>query len=96
LEENKLIEIGRDSRISLVFRRIAGIFGGLSALLALVWLIRGPLGLQSSSTTLLLAAFGLFFAGRLLRTETNSGTGRALVGFLWNLTAAFVGIILSI
>src|SRR6058998_3132342 len=82
--------------MSLVFRRIAGIFGGLSALLALVWLIRGPLGIQSSSTTLLLTAFRLFFAGRVLRTETNSGAGRALVSFLWNLTAASVGIILSI
>jgi len=91
-----LIEIGRDSRMSLVFRRIAGTFSGLSAILGLVWLIRGPLGIQSSSTTLLLTAFGLFFAGRVLRTETNSWVGRALVSFLWNLTAGFVGIILSI
>ncbi|HZF21460.1 MAG TPA: hypothetical protein VEZ43_03200, partial [Dongiaceae bacterium] len=91
-----MIEIGRDSTISLAFRRIAGIFGGLSAILALVWLIRGPLGIQSSSATLLLSAFGLFFLGRVLRTETNSGAGRAIVSFLWNLTAAFVGIILSI
>src|SRR6266487_4138496 len=82
--------------MSLVFRRIAGTFSGLSALLALVWLIRGPLGIQSFSTTLLLTAFGLFFAGRVLRTETNSGVGRALVSLLWNLTAGFVGIILSI
>jgi hypothetical protein len=82
--------------MSLVFRRIAGIFSGLSALLALVWLIRGPLGIQSSSATLLLSAFGLFFLGRVLRTETNSGAGRAVVSFLWTLTAAFVGIILSI
>src|SRR5205807_3689194 len=50
----------------------------------------------SFSTTLLLIAFGLFFAGRVLRTETNSWVGRALVSFLWNLTAGFVGIILSI
>src|SRR5207244_7086148 len=82
--------------MSLAFRRIAGTFSGLSALLALVWLIRGPLGIQSSSTTLLLTAFGLFFAGRVLRTETNSGVGRALVSFLWNLTAGFVRIILSV
>src|SRR5437870_12071202 len=82
--------------MSLAFRRIAGTFSGLSALLALVWLIRGPLGIQSSSATMLLTAFGLFFAGRVLRTETSSGVGRALVSFLWNLTAAFVGIILSI
>src|SRR6266704_1739739 len=82
--------------MSLVFRRIAGTFGDLSVLLALVWLIRGPLGIQSSSNTLVLTAFGLFFAGRVLRTETNSGLGRALVSLLWNLTAGFVGIILSI
>src|SRR3989441_2372786 len=82
--------------MSLVFRRIAGTFSGLSALLALVWLIRGPLEIQPSSTTILLTVFGLFFAGRVLRTETNSGAGRALVSFLWNLTAASVGIILSI
>src|SRR2546427_1446743 len=82
--------------MSLVFRRIAGTFGGLSALLALIWLIRGPLGIQSYSLTLLLTTFGLFFAGRVLRTETNSGMGRALVSLLWNLTAGFVGIILSI
>src|SRR2546430_6143806 len=88
--------MGPHSTMSLVFRRIAGTFSGLSALLALIWLIRGPLGIQSSSATLLLTAFGLFFLSRVLRTETNSGAGRALVSFLWNLTAAFVGIILSI
>src|SRR5713101_9305763 len=82
--------------MSLVFRQIAGTFSGLSALLALVWLIRGPLGIQSSSTTLLLTAFGLFFASRILRTENNSGVGRALVSLLWNLVAAFVGIIFGI
>src|SRR5205807_4712590 len=81
--------------MSLVFRRIAGTFSGVSALFALIWLIRGPLGTQSFSTTLLLIAFGLFFAGRGLRTETNSGVGRALVSFLWNLTAGCVVIILS-
>ena len=91
-----MIEIGRDSTISLAFRRIASTFGGLSALLTLVWLIRGPFAIQQYSTSLLLTAFGLFFAGRLLRTETNSGPGRALVSLLWNLTATFVAIILSI
>src|SRR5437879_2845778 len=82
--------------MSLVLMRITGRFSGLSALLAIILLTRGPLGIQSSSTTLLLTAFDLFFAGRVLRTETNSGVGRALVSLLWNLTAGFVGIILSI
>jgi hypothetical protein len=38
----------------------------------------------------------LFFLGRVFRTETNSGAGRAAASFLWNLVAAFVGIVLSI
>ena len=91
-----MIEIGRDSRIALATRRTATTLGGISAILALVWLIRGPLGLQQYSASILLAGMGLFFLGRGFRTETNSGPGRAVASLLWNLTAAFVGIILSI
>src|SRR5690349_6897788 len=68
----------------------------MSAILALVWLIRGPLGLQQYSVSLLSAGVGLFFLGRVFRTETNSGTGRAAASFLWNIVAAFFGIVLSI
>src|SRR5712692_4655675 len=82
--------------MSLATRRIATTLGGISAILALVWLIRGPLGLPQYSASILLAGIGLFFLGRVFRTETNSGAGRAAASFLWNLTAAFVGIILSI
>ncbi len=91
-----MIEIGRDSRMSLATRRIATTLGGISAILALVWLIRGPLVLQQYSASILLAGIGLFFLGRVFRTETNSGPGRAVASLLWNLTSAFVGIILSI
>jgi len=91
-----LIEIGRDSKMSIATRRAAVTLGGISALLGVVWLIRGPLGIQQYSVTILLVGFGLFFLGRVLRTETNSGAGRALASLLWNLLAAFVGIILSI
>jgi len=91
-----LIEIGRDSRISLATRRIATALGGMSAILALVWLIRGPLGIQQYSASILFAGVGLFFAGRVFRTETNSGAGRAVASLLGNLAIAFVGIILSI
>ena len=91
-----MIEIGRDSRMSLGFRRTAATLTGISTLLALIWLIRGPLGIQQFSITLLLAGFGLFFLSRIFRTETNSGAGRAIVSLLWNLLAASVGIILSI
>ena len=91
-----MIEIGRDSRISLAFRRAATTLGGLSALLGIIWLTRQPLGLEQYSVSLLLVSFGLFFLGRLLRTETSSGPGRALLSVLWNLTAVFVGITLTI
>ena len=46
---------------------------GLSALLALVWLIRQPLGIQQYSVIMLLTGFGLYLLGRILRTETSSG-----------------------
>src|SRR5467141_4495588 len=82
--------------MSLATRRIATTLGGVSAILALVWLIRGPLGLQQYSTSILLAGIGFFFLGRVFRTETNSGAGRAAASLLWNLTTSFVGIILSI
>ncbi len=91
-----MIEIGRDSELSLATRRIAGALTGISALFDLVWLIRGPIGVQQYSVSLLSAAFGFYLIGRLLRTETNSGAGRALVTFLWNLVAAFVSIIVVI
>jgi hypothetical protein len=68
----------------------------MSAILALAWLIRGPIGIQQYSVPLLLVAFSLGFLARVFRTETSSGAGRALVSFLWNLVAAFVGIILGI
>jgi hypothetical protein len=69
---------------------------GISTLLGLIWLIRGPLEIQQYSVTVLLAAFALSFIGRVFRTETGSGAGRALVSLLRNLLIAFVGIILSI
>jgi hypothetical protein len=91
-----LIEIGRDSQMSRAIRRVATTLGGISAILGLVWLIRQPLGIQQYSVSLLLVGFSLFFLGRVLRTETNSGAGSAVASFLWNLVAAFVGIVLTI
>ena len=91
-----MIEIGRDSGLSLATRRIAGTLTGVSAILALIWIIREPLGIQQYSLSLLLTGFSLGFLGRVFRTETLSGAGRALVSFLWNLTWAFAGIILGI
>ena len=91
-----MIEIGRDSGLSIGTRRIAGTLTGVSAILALIWIIRGPLAIQQYSLPLLLAGFSLGFLGRVFRTETISGAGRALVTFLWNLAAGFVGVILGI
>src|SRR5438552_16400810 len=76
-------------------RRIASTLIGMSAILALIWIIRGPLGIQQYSLSLLLAGFSLGFLGRVFRTETISGAGRALVTFLWNLAAGFAGFILA-
>src|SRR5438034_2357861 len=45
---------------------------------------------------MLLTGFGLYLLGRILRTETSSGAGRALSSILCNLAAAFVAIIVSI
>jgi hypothetical protein len=91
-----LIEIGRESRISQGTRRTAAVLGGMSALLALVWLIRGWLAILPYSVPILLVSFSFFFLGRVLRTEVRSGAGRALASLLWNLTAAFIGIIVAI
>src|SRR5437667_11504578 len=77
-------------------RRIASTLIGMSAILALIWIIRGPLGIQQYSLSLLLAGFSLGFLGRVFRTETISGARRALVTFLWHLAAGFVGAIVGI
>src|SRR5881275_81756 len=82
--------------MSRAIRRIAITLTGLSALLALVWLIRQPLGILQYSVIMLLTGFGLYFLGRILRTETSSGVGRALGSLLWNLAPAFVAVIVSI
>src|SRR5213594_3916909 len=64
-------------------------------LLGIIWLIRQPVGLEQYSLNLLLIGFGLFFLGRILRTETNSGVGRTLVTLLWNLAGVFAGLTLT-
>ncbi len=91
-----MIEIMRESRLSWITRRTAGVLGGIAALLALVWLVRGFFGLQPYSTVLLLACFGSFLVGRVFRTETSQGIGHALASFLGNLTIVFFGFILTI
>jgi hypothetical protein len=68
----------------------------MSAILGVIWLAKGLLGIPQYSVTILLASFGLAFLGRILRTEVRSGSGRAFVSFLGNLVAAFVTIIIAI
>jgi hypothetical protein len=68
----------------------------MSAILGVIWLARGLLGIPQYSVTILLAIFGLAFLGRIFRTEVRSGLGRAIASFLWNLVAAFVTIIIAI
>ena len=91
-----MIRVGRVSRISSATRTTAGALAGMSGLFILIWLIRGLIGFQQYSTTILLASFSLVFLGRILRTNTSEGAGRLIASFLWNLVAAFVTIILAI
>lgn len=91
-----MIEIMRESRLSWITRRTSTALGGSSALLILVWLARGPLGLEPYSTSLLLISFSAFLLGRVFRTETNQGPGRAVASFLANLATAFFGFIIAI
>ncbi len=91
-----LIEIGRDSRLSTATRTAAGASASMSAILILVWLLRGLLGIQQYSVSILLASFSLAFLGRILRTNTSEGSGRLVVSFLWNIVAALVTIMLTI
>ncbi len=91
-----MIRIGRVSRISSGTRTAAGALAGISGLLILIWLIRGIVGFQQYSVTILFASFGLVFLGRVLRTNTSEGAGRVVASFLWNLVAALVTIVLAI
>ncbi len=91
-----MIEIGRESWLSTTTRTTAAVLAGMSAILFVIWLARGLLGIPQYSVTILLASFGLAFLGRIFRTEVRSGSGRAIASFLGNLVAAFVTIIISI
>ncbi len=91
-----LIRIGRVSRMSSATRTAAGVLAGLAGLLILLWLVRGLVGLQQYSVTMLLASFSLIFLGRVLRTNTSEGAGRLVASFLWHLVTGLVTIILAI
>jgi hypothetical protein len=91
-----LIEIGREPRLTSAFRRLSEVMGGMAALVLLVWLIRGLVGIQPYSLYLLLASFGFIFLGRVFDTKTNAGAGRAVSSFLWNLTAVSIIVVLLI
>lgn len=91
-----MIEIGRESRLTWASRRVAEALGGMAALLLLVWLVRGFLGIQGYSLYLLLVSFAFVFLDRIFRTRTSSGVGRAISSFLGNLTIASVVVIVLI
>jgi hypothetical protein len=86
----------RESKLSWFTNRTSRVLGGVSAFLVLVWLLRGIVGLQPYSATMLLVSFGAFLVGRLFKTETGQGLGRAISSFLGNLAVAFFGFIISI
>src|SRR5712692_11059341 len=77
-------------------RTAAGALASIAGLLVIIWLIRGLVGFQQYSATILLASFSLAFLGRVLRTKTSEGPGRLVASFLWNLVAALFTITLAI
>jgi hypothetical protein len=91
-----LIEIMRESKLSWFRNRTSRVLGGISAFLVLVWLLRGIVGLQPYSAAILFVSFSAFLVGRLFKTETGQGLGRAISSFLGNLAVAFFGFIISI
>lgn len=91
-----MIEIGQESRLSWATKKTSDALGGMAALLLLVWLIRGSLGIQQYSTQTLFAAFALIFLDRVFKTKVSVGTGRAISSLLFNLAAASIIIILLI
>lgn len=91
-----MIEIGREPTVTSAFRRLSEVMGGMAAIVLLVWLIRGLVSIGNYSEYLLLAGFGFVFLGRVFDTKTNSGAGRAVSTFLWNMTATSIIVILLI
>ena len=95
-EERRLIEIGRERASGILARRLASALGTISALLLIVWLVRGLLSIRGYSESILLVSFALIFLGRLASTRTRSGVGRAVSSLLWNVAAACIIVLIAI
>ena len=91
-----MLEIGRDTGPTRAARTIATILAGISIILVVAWLARGPLGLAASSATILILVFSFYYAGRVFRTQTNQGPGRAISSFFGNIAWASVAVVVSI
>jgi hypothetical protein len=72
------------------------VFGTVSVLLLLVWLVRGILSISQYSVDLLLSSFALILLSRVFSTRTRLGVGRAVSSFLWNLAAGCIIILIAI
>jgi hypothetical protein len=68
----------------------------MSALLLLVWLVRGVLSISQYSEDILLSSFALVLLSRAFSTRTRLGAGRAVSSFLWNLAAGCILILIAI
>ncbi len=93
---NGTIAIGRESRLAWATSRLSEALGGMAAILLLVWLVRGLLGIGAYSQNILLVSFGLIFLGRVFDTRTSSGAGRAVSSFLRNMAVASIVVIILI
>lgn len=85
-----MIEIGRERTLTQGVRRASSVFYTVGTVLVLVWLVRGPLAVTQYSETILVAAIGLGFPARALRTSTSRGVIRAVSSFLGNMAIACI------
>ena len=91
-----MIEIGRERTLTRGTRRVASLIEGIAAILILLWLIRGFLGLQQYSAALLIWSFALGFLGVAFKIEPSRGAARAASSFFGNLAFECFSVIILV
>jgi hypothetical protein len=91
-----LIEIGKERTFPRGTRKASSFIGAISAILVLLWLVRGFLGLQQYSATLLIWAFALGFLAAAFKVETSRGAARAASSFFGELAYQSLAVIIFI
>ena len=80
-----MIEIGKERTLSRDSSEASSFFAFIAGILVVVWLVRGYLGIPQYSEILLVAAFGLGFFQRVLKTDDRGlGALRGVSSFFGN------------